>query len=370
MRILQVSSARSLGGGERHLIDLTNSLARRGHDVYAALTPDSPLLSSLSDLPSRNFLGLPLRNSLDVSSALTISKFVRSHQIEIIHAHRARDYPLAALAARQNGSARLVITRHVLFPLGRIHKLVLRRVGRVIAVSQAVADGLIARGIFARERIAVVHNGIDFKRFEQMRQHKSDGPGRLCVGIVGELSPIKGQVDFLRAASIISSTRDDVDFIIAGVDASRSGENRSRLERMIEELGLKQRVRITGWADDVAQLLSSFDVFVSASLSESFGIAIIEAMACGVPVVATATGGAQEVIDEDETGRLVPVASAEALAKSIAELLNDRNMRERLATNAQRAVHERFSLAQMVDRTVREYERVLGGTNSQDRGLS
>jgi glycosyltransferase involved in cell wall biosynthesis len=359
MKILQISSARSLGGGERHLIDLTNSLARRGHDLYVALVPDSPSLSELKALPSQNILKLPLRNSLDIGSALTMSRFVLSNQIEIIHAHRARDYPLAALAARQNGSARLVITRHVLFPLGRIHRLVLRRAGRVIAVSQAVADSLVAQAIFSPEKIVVIHNGIDIERFARKQPEDLDRRTRFRVGIVGELSPIKGQDDFLKAASIISATRDDVDFIIAGEDASRSGENRTRLERMIDELELRQRVRITGWAEGVAQLLSSFDVLVSASHSESFGIAMIEAMACGVPVVASATGGAQEIIDEDETGCLVPVANAEALAKSITELLNDRNRRQRLATNALQAVRERFSLERMVDLTEQVYEQAL-----------
>ena len=136
MKILQICSARQLGGGEKHLADLANGLARRGHEVYAAVAPWSPLVAELSSLPKQNIVELPMRNSLNVASALKLARLVRQHEIEIIHAHVARDYPLAALAARRAG-ARLVLTRHVLFPLNRIHKVTLRRTSRVIEIGRA-----------------------------------------------------------------------------------------------------------------------------------------------------------------------------------------------------------------------------------------
>jgi glycosyltransferase involved in cell wall biosynthesis len=364
MRILQICSARTLGGGERHLADLANGLASRSHDIHTALVPGSPLRRELAELPAENIIELPLRNSLDVTSALKLAQFVRQNQIEIVHAHLARDYPLAAFAAQRAGGAQLILTRHVLFPLGRVHKVLLRRVARVIAVSQAVADGLFEQDIFARDKIVVIHNGVDLDRFAKSRE--DDSPrrqktgGRLCVGTIGELAPIKGQENFLRAAAIVSSRRDDVDFVIAGEDKSRTGENRRLLETMIDELDLRQRVRIDGWADDVGELLSEFDVFVSASRSESFGIAMVEAMASGVPVVATMTAGAREIIDADKTGLLVPIGDAEALAAAICQLLDERNMRERLESNAQRMVSERFSLDRMVGRTEQVYRDALG----------
>ncbi len=362
MRILQICSARTLGGGERHLADLANGLARRGHEVYAALVPNSALQNELAELPAENIIELPLRNSLDVASALKLAQLVRRHQIEIVHAHLARDYPLAAFAARRASGAWLILTRHVLFPLSRVHRVLLRRVARVIAVSQAVVDALIAQDIFDTDKIVLIHNGVDIDRFAKTREDDAERqkPGaRLCVGVIGELAPIKGQENFLRAAAIVSSRRDDVDFIIAGEDKSRTGENRRLLERMIDEFDLRQRVRITGWADDVAELLRTFDVFVSASRSESFGIAMVEAMASGVPVVATTTAGAGEIIDADKTGLLVPIEYAEGLAKAICELLDDPTKRERLKANARRMVSERFTLDRMIGRTEDVYREVL-----------
>jgi len=358
MRILQICSARELGGGERHLADLANGLALRGHEVFVALVPGSPLLAELSRVPKQNIVELPMRNSLNVASALKLERFVRQHEIEIVHAHVARDYPLAALCTRRAG-ARLVLTRHVLFPLNRIHKLTLRRTARVIAVSQAVAEGLRAQGIFDPDKIVCIHNGIDVDRFEQGREGATGQSidEKLRVGMVGHLAPIKGQEDFVRAAAIACSLRDDVEFIIAGEDKSQRGEHRNNLERLIDELNLNQRVRLLGWVADVAKLLPTFDLFVSPARSEPFGLSIVEAMAAGVPVIATMSEGALEIIEDRQTGRLVPIGDPEMMAQTIAELLSDQNERARLSENAERVVRERFLLERMVGETEQIYEQ-------------
>jgi glycosyltransferase involved in cell wall biosynthesis len=359
MRILQICSAREIGGGERHLADLANNLATRGHEIFAAIVPGSPLRSELSSLASENIIELPMRNALSIRSSLRLARLVRERQIEIVHAHVARDYPLAALAAGRSGG-RLVLTRHVLFPLSKVHRLTLRRTSRVIAVSQSVADGLRAQNIFPAGKIITIHNGIDVKRFERENSgtgvppvidHGQDAHAthRMRVGMIGHLAPIKGQEEFLRAAAIVCGTRNDVDFIIAGEDKSRDGMNRANIEKLIHDFGLKHHVQLTGWTDEVASLLGTLDLFVSPARSEPFGLSIVEAMAAGVPVVATASEGAREIIDTDDCGRLVPIGDVAALAKAINDLLGDPNERERLARNARAVVNSKFTLQQMVD---------------------
>ena len=334
MRILQLCSAREIGGGERHLADLANNLATRGHEMFAAIAPGSPLRSELCSLASENIIELPMRNALSVRSGMRLARLVRERRIEIVHAHVARDYPLAALAAGRSG-ARLVLTRHVLFSLSKIHRLTLRRTSRVIAVSEAVADGLRAQKIFPASKIITIHNGIDVARFEQgssgtgvppVNRHGQDAHAtrRTRVGMIGHLAPIKGQEEFIRAAAIVCGVRNDVDFIIAGEDKSRDGENRANIEKLIRELDLRDRVQLTGWTDEVASLLGTLDLFVSPARSEPFGLSIIEAMAAGVPVIATASEGAREIIDADDSGRLVPIGDVAALAKAITDLLGMR----------------------------------------------
>src|SRR5262245_10460492 len=279
MRILQLCSAREIGGGEKHLADLANTLAERGHSVFAAVAPGSPVRGLLTALPGDHIVELPMRNALNLTTAIKLSRFVRQNQIEIVHAHLARDYPLAALAAGRS-KARLVLTRHVLFPLSKIHRLTLRRTSRVIAVSQAVADSLRAQNIFSTERILTIHNGIDSEHFKQRRAAASREQGsRMRVGMVGHLAPIKGQEEFIQAARLICQSRKDVDFIIAGEDKSYRRENRASLEKFIRALGLEDRVQLLGWIDDVASLLGTLDVFVSPARAEPFGLAIVEAMA-------------------------------------------------------------------------------------------
>lgn len=368
MRILHISSARSPGGGERHLADLVNALAGRGHQVYAALAPGSPLLETLTALPEQNIFQLRLRNALDLGSALALARLIREHRIEIVHAHMARDYPLASVAARRAGGAQLVITRHVLFSLHKLHRFTLSRVARVIAVSEAVARSLSAQGIFPPRKISVVTNGIDVRRFdasatalcrETFRRSAGVEPEKRLVGMLGEIKPLKGQGEFLRAASAIARRFADVDFVIAGCDTSRTGEHRAHVERLVNELDLRERVHLTGWVDDVAPLLASLDIFVSASHNESFGLTIAEAMASGVAVVATATEGAREIIEDGLTGKLVPIGDVDALVSAVIELLEDEQERQRIGARARETARERFSLDRMVDATERIYREVL-----------
>ena len=361
MRILQICSARELGGGEKHLADLANALARRNHDVYAAVVPRSPLLGELSALSKQNVLELPMRNSLNILSAFKLARVLKDLRIDIVHAHVARDYPLAALATSRADPTQLVLTRHVLFQLHKSHRLTLRHVARVIAVSQAVSDRLRDQRIFDRSQITVVHNGIDLERFSRGREGVAGKkPGtRLRVGMIGHLAPIKGQKEFLRAAAVVCASRDDVDFLVVGEDKSYKGENRRRLEKLLAELKLGRRVSFEGWTDDVPQLLGTLDLFVSPARAEPFGLSIVEAMAAGVPVLATRSEGACEIIEPGQTGRLVPLRDVDELAKGILELLADKAESERLAANALRAVRERFSLERMVDETEDVYREVL-----------
>src|SRR5262245_44501280 len=140
MRILQISSAKSFGGGEKHLVDLIGGLAARGHEVYLAAPENSPLRERLAHIPAEYFPAIRVGHAFDITAARRLSRFVREHDIEIVHAHLARDYVPASLATRFAGAGKLVLTRHVLFPMKRLHRLVLSNVSRVIAVSRAVEN--------------------------------------------------------------------------------------------------------------------------------------------------------------------------------------------------------------------------------------
>src|SRR5215213_11986122 len=235
MRILQVCSVTTFGGGERHLADLSHALADLGHEVYAALVPGSPLSAELSFVAKGRTLSLTRLNYL--KNVAILAAFIRAHAIEIVHAHAARDYHLAALAVRLGSRPRLVLTRHTLFPLRRINKPLLRSAARVIAVSHAVAESLQRNDVIEPSKITVVHNGIDVDRFEPPAGDRS-----LLVGTVGHLAPIKGPDVFVRAAALISARRPDARFIVIGEDKSPQMEYRRILESLVAELGLSGTV--------------------------------------------------------------------------------------------------------------------------------
>ena len=358
VRILQICSARAIGGGERHVMALANQLTRRGHNVFVALTPGSSLRPELRDVPAGNIVEVNIRNALSLGSAVRLARFARTQGIEIIHAHLGRDYPLAAVAAGRTG-AQLILTRHVLFPLRRVHRLTLRRTARVIAVSRAVAEALRRQQIFPAQKICIIHNGVDVDRFTRPHHPSGRHGPRWRIGAVGELAPVKGYDDLINAARQVIERKPDVEFIIAGEDKSRGGEHRRHLVELISSLGLNEQIKLSGWADDPAELLATFDLFVSTSRSESFGMAIAEAMAAGLPVIATASEGAAEIIEADRTGKLVPIGNREAIAEAVVELLNDEEERTRLGLNAQAAARERFSIDRMIKETEQLYGEVL-----------
>jgi L-malate glycosyltransferase len=369
MRILQVSSASSFGGGERYLVDLTNALAARGHELYAALRPNSPVATHLRLAPDR-LTTLPLRNAIDAPSAQALASLVKKRQINVVHAHMARDYSLAAYAARRNPTTKLIVTRHVLFPLNRFHRRTLSQVARIIAVSRAVGRQLESQGLVPAERIAVIPNGVDFARFDRARS-TLDRRGLLAslripaesllVGTVGELRTLKRHDDFIRAAAMLAEQFPKAKFVIAGVDTSAAKEVRSQLEKLVVELNLNGRVYLLGWLENAAELVCALDVFVSASETESFGLAIAEAMAAGVAVVSTATEGAIELIEDEMNGLLVPVGAVEQMKEKIALLLSDEKRSRELGVRARDTIEKHFSLERMVD----EIERVYAAANGK-----
>ncbi len=359
MKILQICSARQIGGGETHLANLSNRLVRRGHQIFYALAPASPFVNLLDSPIPEIFLYARMRNALDVFSAKKIAEFVRQNDIEIIHAHLAKDYPLAALAARLSGKP-FVLTRHVLFPLNRLQKYALQNVRGIIAPSNAISDSLKQQNIFPPDKITIIRYGINLEHFAP---HEKTSHENFTVGTIGHLAPIKGHDVFIRAAEIVLKTQLNVRFVIVGEDKSDSGVNRRELENLIARLNLQTKIELAGWTDDVRPFLCNFDLFVSAARAEAFGLVMVEAMYHEIPVIATRSEGAVEIIENGTSGVLVDNEDAEALAKAILELYNDRDKRERLAENGRQRVEKCFSLERMVSETEEFYRRVLEKTS-------
>lgn len=366
MRILHISSAKTFGGGERHFVDLTRELTARGHEIFVALRPTNQWESRLDFLPPERFLHVSIRNSFGMFSARSISNFVQANQIEVIHAHVARDYVAASVAARTAGGVHLVLTRHVMFPMKSFHRFALRNVDAAIAVSAAVRSQL--ERVFPPSKIHVIPNGIDVTsqtaevkerlRAEFRELHSIPEDVSLVVTL-GELKVLKGQRDFVLAANEIVKRIPECRFVIAGLDNSIDKSFRRELRRLTRVFGIETNFTWLDWLDDISPLLAAADLYVSPSHSESFGLAILDAMIAGCPVVATTTGGAIELIPDAKA--LVPIKDPLSLADLVCWYLEHDSERRELGRSLQAIAAEKYSLERMVDATEGVYQSISKG---------
>jgi glycosyltransferase involved in cell wall biosynthesis len=363
VRILHISSARHYTGTERHIVDLCRNLDDRGHDVYVALRPTSNWQHRLSFLSPEKILHVSIRNSFGVLSALKIADFIREMEIDIVHAHVARDYIPASVACLASKRSRFVLTRHMLSPLKPFNKYALKNLSKAIGVSEFVGREL--RGVFPGSKVAVIPNGLDLEamrdrealrdEFRTLHRIPGDVP---IVGTLGELSVAKGQRDFVLAASEIVKRIHNAQFVVTGLDHTLDGSFRRELRRLVSILGMQDRFLWLDWLEDTAPFYAAIDVFVSASHSESFGLSILEAMIRGTPVVATATEGARELLGPDWP--LVNVSEPLELATAVCDTLADERRQSR-GDELRRRAAERFSLARMLDETERLYDEIISG---------
>ena len=362
MRILHVSSARTYGGGERHFVDLTRGLANRGHDVFVAYRPTSEWKHELDFLPRDHHFKVSIRNSFGILSAIRIADFIRENQIEIIHAHVARDYIPASIASMASNS-KFVLTRHLALPLKPFNRFALKNVAKTIGVSEGVVAGL--RNLFPKDKVVLVHNGIDIsgrkiedrdrlrEEFRTFHNIPLDVP---LIGTLGELKELKGQREFVLAAAEVAKSHPDSRYVVVGRDNSIDKKFRRELKRLASVSGLEERFLWLDWLNDTRPFHAAIDVFVSPSRSESFGLAMLEAMASGVPVVATETDGAKQLLGID--GHFIPVEDPVTLARAISESLDDEKIRADSAAAMLERVAAMFDLERMIAETEKVYASV------------
>lgn len=361
MRILQITSAKNFGGGERHFRDLAFGLTERGHEVFAAIRPTNQWQERLDFLPKEKILFVSIRNSFGMFSAKRMARFIQANDIDIVHAHVARDYLAASVAARIANRTKLVITRHVLFPLKPFHRIALKNVDAAVAVSPAVAVEL--ANIFPRNKIHTIPNGLDVsipenadklgREFRAFHKIPIEAP---LVLAIGELKPLKGQIDLVLAAAEVVKKIPDAHFCITGVDNSSGSRFRRELRRLARTLGIEKSFTWLDWIEDTRPAFAAADVFVSPSHSESFGLAMLEAMASKKAVIATRTEGAKTLISDPKL--LVPVNEPVAMAAAISEMLASPELRETVGASLRERAAKEFSLERFINGHEKLYDEL------------
>lgn len=335
-----------VGGGEISLLLLLEGLDRAmwrpvvvvpGEGVVAERCREMGLPTHIVPLPGiRRFRGGVIR------AVLSLKRLIAETGAQLLHANGSRAMLYAGLAGRLG---RTPVLWHVRVadrdPLP--DRLCAAMAGRIIVNSRAVARRF--TGAAAR-RVRCVYNGVDLKRFSP-RQPRAGlrqaagvtGEGPVIVS-VGRFVAYKGYDHLLEAAHLLARDHPAVEWVIAG-----DGELRGELDAQCRRLSLGQRVHFLGWREDLPDLLSLADLFVSPAVGEHFGRVLIEAMAMGKAVVATRSGGVPEIVVDGETGVLVHPADPAALAEAVTGLLADPARRQRLGQAGRLRAETDFSLA-------------------------
>ncbi len=240
-------------------------------------------------------------------------------------------------------------------------------VDAVMVNSRAAASELEMRFRTPPGKIVRLAPGIDLSRFdrgassEALRDEMGLGASRV-VGIVAKLSPVKGHDHFLRAAARIRERCDDVTFLVVG-----DGPLRADLESLTDELGLADAVRFVGVREDIPEVLGLMDVFVLSSLSEGAPNVILEAMAAGVPVVASNVGGVPDMVRDGETGRLVEPGDPDALADAVLDILNDETSAGLMGRLAQSVVRAEHNIEDVVECVQQVFEGLAAGMSPAEQ---
>ncbi len=347
------------GGAEKMLISVAEGLDQGRYQSLVCLLREGWLAGQLRKKGIETLV-VPQRRSFDLDWLIRLGRLIRSRNVDLIHAH---EFAMNVYGSMLSAVTRVPIVATIhgknYYPEKWRRRLLYRLVAyqaKMVAVSNDLKQFIVS-GLGIPERsIRVLHNGIDPAPFqsdsrqrEKTRRDLGVSETQTIVGTVGNLYPVKGQTYLLQAAARVLKHLPKTVFIIAG-----QGRLLSDLQNEAKGLGIDQHVQFLGFREDIPALLQAMDVFVLPSLSEGLSLSILEAMAAGKPVVATDVGGNREVIQEGQTGFLVPAMDANALADKLLALLGNPDLIRHMGTEGLCRMKTMFS----VDRMVMDYQKL------------
>ncbi|MBI4175326.1 glycosyltransferase family 4 protein [Candidatus Berkelbacteria bacterium] len=376
--VLQIiATAHGFGGGSRHVYDLATHLVPLDihSTVLAPKSGENRLLTLLTAAKIPTMIQA-MPSAFDKEATQRLPELVNqwstsqpTHR-QLIHIHGFRAGILARRAlgnlARKLGIP-IVYTEHLLTLDYRLPNPIrqqlqywyLRQADKMttktIAVSEAVRTFLLTKKITTPDKIVVIPHGVALADPPADRTGISKRTGAYLIGMLGSLVPLKAHADVIHALPLINQNISNVMLHVIG-----DGPMRGKLEKLAHKLGVATQIVWHGHLAEPRPMVAGWDVFISASTSESFGLSIAEAMAEGVPVVATRVGAVPEIVTS-ATGRLVPVHNPHDLAKAIIDLLPRRELRQKMGEAAAQRIRNHFTIAQMVEKTADLYREMTQG---------
>jgi len=370
LRMMEMIDKPSLGGGQTALLLLAENLDRNLFEVFVCSDGEGPLAEAVRR-SGISFVSAPLNKKLNFRSRREIASLLRELKIDILHTHGGVAGLHGRIAARLAGTPAIVHTLHGIHYLHyrnpllrRLYVLLERRYSRftdrLVLVCQSDLRRARRYRLAPEGKMTVILNGLDVrpmaKAADLARRRSELGwtPGRPVVGTIARLHRQKGISHLLQASRRILKAVPETRIVVVG-----DGPQSDRMRRDALRLGLGERCLFLGAREDATALLALFDIFVLPSLWEGLPFVLVEAAALGKPIVATAVDGVPEILEEGQTGLLVPPGDSEALANAVIRLLRDKDEAGRLAEKARSLVPPRFPLRRMVERTQNLYLELL-----------
>lgn len=378
IRICRVITRLNIGGPAQHVILLTSGLSEQFETLLVAgreETGEGNMLDLARAKGIQPFLipelGREIRPLHDTVAFVKLYRLFQQWRPHLVHTHTAKAGALGRLAAR---AARVPVVVHTFhghifdgyFPPweGRlflaIERLLAKCTTRIIALSEGQRRELLQRKIGDEAQLAVLPLGLKLDPFltapaknGQLRRELGLPEERL-IGIVGRLVPIKGHETFLQAARLVAERLPSCRFLMVG-----DGPERPRLERRAKVLGLSSKVLFLGWRRDLDRIYADLDLCVLSSYNEGTPVSLLEAMAAGVPVVATRVGGVKDLITHEETGLLVRPGDAQALAEAILMIFNDPEGARRMAKAGRERVYPFYDVKSLISRMEQFYRELV-----------
>jgi sugar transferase (PEP-CTERM/EpsH1 system associated) len=361
LRVMQVIYRFQEGGAERVAMNIADGL--RGTAVKSSICSTVPATSMKTELaPDIPLYELARRPGNDPRFVWQLYQLLKRERPHILQTHSWGTLCEGLIAARMAGVPVVVHLEHGTLQTKnyqlRVQRWAWQRTDRLLAVCSQLGDRMARTVSVPRGSIHVIRNGVDVKRFEG--HHRNVARLRLglpsdalVIGTAGRLAEVKDHESLLKALAILSTGGLPAFCLIAG-----EGPLKSTLESRIKALGLAERVRLLGHRADIEAVLAALDMFVLSSRSEGLPMAILEAMASGLPVISTRVGGVEEVMEDGRTGLLVEPGSAEQLARAIGRLARDRDCRARMGAAGRARARRDLSLEAMVANYERLYWEV------------
>jgi glycosyltransferase involved in cell wall biosynthesis len=380
VNIVHAIARLNVGGAALSVLELAAGQQRRGHDVLVVagtIPPGERSMEHMADTLGVPYQHVPvLQRELaprsDAEAIRTLRRVIRARRANVLHTHTAKAGATGRIAALTSGRARpgaVVHTYHGHVLSGyfdprreRAFRILERMLAwstdALVAVSDEVRDDLVRMRVAPARKFTVIPYGFDLDARvggsgsdrALLRSELGIAEDGFVIGWAGRMTAIKRPLDLIRVTARV----DGAILVLVG-----DGEDRPAAVALAAELGIAERVRWLGYRDDLGSLYGAFDVFLLTSANEGAPVVVIEALAAGVPVVATDAGGTASVVDAGETGLLAPVGAVEQLQEAVDRLRQDGVLRAAMGALGATRMRERFSVERMVDDTERLYDRIL-----------